>query len=129
MARPAWDEMTRSVDSGSVSVIVVKDISRLARNLKQIVELTEKCRVVTTDGAIDTDSATGGLLISILGSLASWEREQSVERQRISQAYRLRAGRAVGIARGGSRMSPRLRAHSVKLMRMRRRWSVTLSPT
>ena len=103
VTRPAWDEMTRAVDSGSVSVIVVKDISRLARNLKQIVELTEKCRVVTTDGAIDTDSATGGLLISILGSLSSWEREQSVERQRISQAYRKRAGRAVGIAPWGFR--------------------------
>ena len=96
VTRPAWDSMLADIQAGKMSVVVVKDMSRLARNIRQTLDLSDIARIVTVDGGVDTETATGKLLMSLLSTFASFEREQSVIRQRVSQQYRRRHGRAVG---------------------------------
>ena len=96
VTRPAWDSMIADITAGKMNVVIVKDLSRLARNIRQTLDLSDIARIVTVEGGVDTETATGKLLMSLLSTFASFEREQSVIRQRVSQDYRRRHGRAVG---------------------------------
>jgi DNA invertase Pin-like site-specific DNA recombinase len=68
-------------------VLVVTKLDRLARSIRDLMEIVERVRV---KGAalrilamdLDTSTATGKLMLGILGSVAEFEREIMLERQR-----------------------------------------------
>ena len=96
VTRPAWDSMIAEIKVGKIQVVVVKDMSRLARNIRQTIDLADLVRIVTVEGGVDTDTATGKLLLQLLSTFAEFEREQAVARQTISQRHRRGIGRSVG---------------------------------
>jgi DNA invertase Pin-like site-specific DNA recombinase len=72
-------------------VFVATALSRVARSLPQMFEITEalKRKGVTLrilDMGIDTSNSTGKLMINLIGSICQWEREVMLERQRIGIA-------------------------------------------
>jgi DNA invertase Pin-like site-specific DNA recombinase len=67
--------------------LVVTKLDRLARSVAHLVEITE---AVASKGAnlqvlgmgLDTSNATGRLMLNVIGSVAQFEREMMLERQR-----------------------------------------------
>jgi len=67
--------------------LVVTKLDRLARSVRDLIDITETIKTKNADLKIldmnlDTSNATGSLMLNILGSIAQFERELMLERQR-----------------------------------------------
>jgi DNA invertase Pin-like site-specific DNA recombinase len=67
--------------------LVVTKLDRLARSVAHLVEITEAVKAKGADLQIlamglDTSNATGRLMLNVIGSVAQFEREMMLERQR-----------------------------------------------
>ncbi|MDD4689401.1 MAG: recombinase family protein [Eubacteriales bacterium] len=81
--RPELDRLLSDVNEGDT--IVIESLSRLGRSVKNLSELMEtfngkQVRLVSLKETIDTHSATGRLLYSIISSLSQFERDVLAER-------------------------------------------------
>jgi DNA invertase Pin-like site-specific DNA recombinase len=81
--------------------LVVTKLDRLARSIRDLMEIVERVRskgaslrILAMD--LDTSSATGKLMLGILGSVAEFEREIMLERQREGIAKAKAAGKYKG---------------------------------
>lgn len=81
--RPELNQMI--VDTKEGDIVYCESISRLGRNLKDLIEIIEKLkekgvRVVIVKEGIDTQTTTYKLLLGIFGAVAEMERETIQER-------------------------------------------------
>jgi DNA invertase Pin-like site-specific DNA recombinase len=81
--RPQLNKMLLELKKGDV--VYCESISRLGRNLKDLIEITEQLKnkgvkVVIVKEGINTDTSTYKLLLGIFGSIAEMERETIQER-------------------------------------------------
>ena len=81
--RPELDKLLAVLENGDS--IVIESLSRLGRSVKNLSELMELfnekgIRLISLKESIDTTSATGRLLFTIISSLAAFERETLIER-------------------------------------------------
>lgn len=84
-------------------VLMVTKLDRLARSVADLMKIIERIKAKKASLQIlamnlDTESATGKLMISILGSVAEFEREIMLERQREGIAKAKAAGKYKGRA-------------------------------
>jgi DNA invertase Pin-like site-specific DNA recombinase len=91
------------------SVIVAK-LDRLTRSVKDLfglLELLEKRKValVSVAESLDTGSAAGRLVITIMGAVSQWEREAIGERTRDALRHKRNKGERVGNIAFGSRLA------------------------
>jgi DNA invertase Pin-like site-specific DNA recombinase len=82
---------------------VVTKLDRLARSVAHLVEITAELRrkgvaLKIVDMGVDTGTPTGRLFLNIVGSIAEFEREIMLERQREGIAAAKAAGRYKGRA-------------------------------
>ena len=68
-------------------VIYIHDLSRLARNTKDLLNIiteleNRKIKLVSNKENIDTSTPTGKLMLTMIGAIAEFERENLLERQR-----------------------------------------------
>jgi DNA invertase Pin-like site-specific DNA recombinase len=82
-SRPELDKMLAILESGDS--VVIESLSRLGRSVKNLSELMESfnekgIRLISLKESVDTTSATGRLLFTIISSLAAFERETLIER-------------------------------------------------
>lgn len=82
-SRPELDRMLSILERGDA--VIVESLSRLGRSVKNLSELMEyfnenEIRLVSLKESIDTKSATGRLLFTIISSLSAFERETLIER-------------------------------------------------
>ena len=89
------------VNKGEVQAIIVAKLDRLTRSVKDLcnlLELLEKRKValVSVAESLDTSSAAGRMVITIMGAVSQWEREAIGERTRDA----LRHKRAQGYCSG-----------------------------
>ncbi len=82
-------------------VLVVCKLDRLARSLPDLLNLErrlkrKKVHLTIMDPALDTSSSTGRLLFNLIGSIAQFEREIMLERQRVGMAKAKAEGRCMG---------------------------------
>ena len=75
------------VNAGKVQAVIVAKLGRLTRSVKDfcgLLELFEKRKValISVAEALDTGSAAGRLVITIMGAVSQWEREAIGERTR-----------------------------------------------
>lgn len=98
-ARPALDELLKQLRSGDV--IVVTKYDRLARSLKDLLELVDQIkergagfRSLAED--IDTTTPAGRLVFHVFASIAQFERERISERTREGLEAARRRGRVGG---------------------------------
>jgi DNA invertase Pin-like site-specific DNA recombinase len=80
---------------------VVTKLDRLARSVAHLVEITAELRrkgvaLKIVDMGVDTGTPTGRLFLNIVGSIAEFEREIMLERQREGIAAAKAAGRYKG---------------------------------
>lgn len=81
--------------------IYVHDFSRLARSTKDLLEIVEflkekKVNLVSNKENLDTSTATGKLMLTMIGAIAEFERQNLLERQREGIAIAKKEGKYKG---------------------------------
>jgi DNA invertase Pin-like site-specific DNA recombinase len=99
--RPGLQKLLEMVNKGEVQAIIIAKLDRLTRSVKDLcglLELLEKRKValVSVAESLDTGSAAGRLVITIMGAVSQWEREAIGERTKDA----LRHKRAQGYRSG-----------------------------
>lgn len=100
--RPGLDALLVDVEAGRVDVVVVVRLDRLGRSLQHLLGVVNKITaagvglVSIRDAGIDTTTASGKLMLSILGAFASFERDLLVERTKAGMDRVRRQGGHVG---------------------------------
>ena len=83
--RPKLQELLDFVRDGDI--VYIHDFSRLARSTKDLLEIVEilnakKVHLVSNKENIDTSTPTGKLMLTMIGAIAEFERQNLLERQR-----------------------------------------------
>lgn len=83
--RPKLQEMLDYVREGDK--IYIKDFSRLARSTKDLLEIIEyleekKVSLISLNENLDTSTATGKMLVTMIGAINEFERNNLLERQK-----------------------------------------------
>jgi len=99
--RPALNEMMKDVVKGKFSQILIYDISRLGRSLKDLVNILNdfnqsKVRLIFIQNGIDTSNSTGQMMFQLLGVFAEWERQTIVDRVNAGLVRAKQAGKKLG---------------------------------
>ena len=99
--RPALDQLMADAGRRKVDTVVVWRLDRFGRNLRHLITAIEELNAagvsfVSMGENIDTASATGRLLLGIMGSFAEFERERIRERIHAGLARARRQGQKLG---------------------------------
>ena len=83
--RPLLQQMLEYVREGDT--VYVKDFSRIARSTKDLLEITEQLnsravKLISLKENLDTSTTTGKLMLTVIGAIYEFERENLLERQR-----------------------------------------------
>jgi len=83
--RPELKKMLDYAREGDT--IYIQDFSRLARSTKDLLDITEKLKdkgihLVSTKENVDTSTATGKLMFTMIAAINEFERQNLLERQR-----------------------------------------------
>lgn len=98
------DELARllgDAEAGRFERLVFWKLDRLGRNLRDLLAISDQLEavgvgIVSIQEAIDTGSAAGRMMRNVLGSLAEFEREITVERIKAGVAAKAQQGELVG---------------------------------
>ena len=106
--RDELEEMIRWARRGDI--VVVTKIDRLARSVRDLLSIADRLKANGVDlrvlgSPIDTSSATGALMLSILGAVGQFERDTMLERQREGIARAKSEGKYHGRAPTAKRRS------------------------
>ncbi|WP_445168780.1 recombinase family protein [Mycolicibacterium sp. Dal123E01] len=97
--RPQFYEMLAAVRGGEVDAIVARHMDRIARNPRERLELVEACKqhgviIALVEGSdMDPTTASGRLVIGILGEVAEMEIGIKGERHTVALERHARAGK------------------------------------
>ncbi len=105
MNRPAFQKMCRNIVSGKINAVVVTELSRLSRSVKDFCQFWDflkeyKVKFFSLKENFDTSTAMGELMVIQAISFAQFERQTTVER--IKHGVVARAER--GLTNGGQRL-------------------------
>lgn len=97
--RPELNNMIDFVREGDT--VYIHDFSRLARSTKDLLEIVEKLNakgvhLVSNKENIDTSTPTGKLMLTMIGAIAEFERQNMLDRQAEGIAIAKREGKYKG---------------------------------
>lgn len=100
-SRPALDEMMAAVERGEVNTCIVYSFSRFARSTTHLLNALSRFKATNTafvslTERIDTNSAVGVAIFSILASIAQLERDLIADRVKIGLANARAKGKLIG---------------------------------
>ena len=110
MKRPGLQRILAMVEAGAVQAVIVAKLDRLTRSVKDmcsLLELFEKRKValISVAESLDTGSAAGRLVITIMGAVSQWEREAIGERTREALRHKGSKRERVGTIGYGLRLA------------------------
>ncbi len=84
-ARPGWDALLRSVESGEAHAVYAYSLSRFARSTRQLLDFFELCKGANVPirmdrDHIDTTTAMGKMVATILAAIVAMEADVASER-------------------------------------------------
>jgi site-specific DNA recombinase len=100
--RPGLQRALSMVRKGQVDAIIVAKLDRLTRSTRDLGTLVEeelskgKWALLSVADQLDTRSASGRLVLNILGSVASWERDVISERTAEALSHKRSKGEKTG---------------------------------
>lgn len=99
--RPQLNRMMDDIFDRKFDILLVWDLSRLARSLKQLLDILEKLNEKKIDficytQKIDTTTPTGKLMFQIIGAFAEFERNMISERVKAGMERAMKNGVKVG---------------------------------
>jgi DNA invertase Pin-like site-specific DNA recombinase len=108
--RPGLQKLLGMVNEGKVQAVIVAKLDRLTRSVKDLcglLELFEKRKValISVAESLDTGSAAGRLVITIMAAVSQWEREAIGERTRDALRFKRGNGERVGNIEFGYRLA------------------------
>src|ERR1700680_3515558 len=108
--RPGLQRLLELINAGQVEAVIVAKLDRLTRSVKDLcglLELFEKRKValISVAESLDTGSAAGRLVITIMAAVSQWEREAIGERTRDALRHKRGKGERVGNIAFGSRLA------------------------
>lgn len=103
MNRPGFQRMLKAIKQQETDLVLVTELSRFSRSTKDFANLQDfleehGCKFMSIRENFDTSGAAGSMVLSLMASIAEFERKQTAER--ISQSFLARAKR--GLYNGGS---------------------------
>ena len=109
--RPGMAKLLAMVEEGEVKAVIVAKLDRLTRSVKDLCELLERFEkrgvaLVSVAESLDTGSAAGRLVITIMGAVSQREREAIGERTRDALRHKRGNGERVGNIGFGYRLLP-----------------------
>ena len=107
LKRPGIEELYRLVADGEVDGVVVSKLDRLTRSMRDLHMLLEglfnTIDLHSVSEKVDTNSASGRLVLNVLMSVAEWEREAISERTKVALKVKSDRGDPLGRAPYGKR--------------------------
>lgn len=100
--RPGWKALIKDAEKRRFERVVVVSISRIMRSVIELRATLDHLALYGVSiesgdvGLIDIHSATGGLMLNVLGGVAEWEREIIRERTLAGLEYRKSLGVQLG---------------------------------
>ena len=99
--RPGLQRLIAMVKAGEVQAVIVAKLDRMTRSVQDLcslIDLFEKRKValISVAESLDTGSAAGRLVITIMGAVSQWEREAIGERTRDALQHKRSNGERVG---------------------------------
>jgi len=99
--RPEYQRMIAAIEAGEVDALYAYSLSRLGRSVAQLASLIQLCGAKGTAvrlvvDSVDTSTASGRMMASILGSVAEFESDVASERARAATAIRVERGERIG---------------------------------
>jgi site-specific DNA recombinase len=99
--RPGLHQMLADAEAGSFGRVIVLAIDRLGRNLRDLLEISERLRnagvgLVSVKETLDTGSASGTLFFQLLGAFAEFETKRIAERTLAGRVGRVAQGKFHG---------------------------------
>lgn len=109
LERPGLQDALTALEAGEADVLLALKLDRLTRSVVDLYALVERCdaagvRLAAVQDALDTGSANGRMVTSILATLAQWEREIIGERTSAALRHKQAQGEHVGLVPYGFRL-------------------------
>lgn len=98
-AREGLSRALGSIRKGDADGLLILKLDRLSRRTRDVLDLVDACeredwRLLSVSESLDTGTAGGRMVLTVLGAMAQMEREQVGERTRTGMAQILAEGRA-----------------------------------
>jgi site-specific DNA recombinase len=108
--RPGLQKILSLIQAHEVEAVIVAKLDRLTRSVKDLcglLELFEKRNValISVAESLDTSTAAGRLVITIMGAVSQWEREAIGERTREALRHKMGNNQRVGTILYGHRLA------------------------
>ena len=118
--RPALDRMLNDATRRHFKKLLVWDLSRLGRSLRDLISITDQFQEVGIDlyvhkDAIDTGTASGRLFFHMVGAIGEFERERIRERINAGLARAKAEGKRLGRPSGTSKSKVKHQAEIASL--------------
>ena len=111
LERPGLRRLLELVRTGEAQAVVVYKLDRLSRRTRDLLDLVEEfqgaeARLLSLSEQIDTETATGTFVLTLLAAVAQMERDLISERTRAALAFKKARGDRLGTTPLGYRTLP-----------------------